>query len=89
MKSFEDEIKDRVAAKVKNINLIDSSKNFMNASLSAKYSYSFSWLGRPIIQYPQNILVQDIETGLIFNQAFNAEFVQYDTDYQNEHCQNG
>jgi len=31
-----------------------------------------------------NILVQDIETGLIFNQAFNAEFVQYDTDYQNE-----
>ncbi len=36
-----------------------------------------------------NILVQDIETGLIFNQAFNAEFVQYDTDYQNEHCQNG
>jgi SAM-dependent methyltransferase len=30
------------------------------------------------------VLAQDMETGLIFNQAFNAELVQYDTDYQNE-----
>lgn len=30
------------------------------------------------------VLVQDMKTGLVFNQAFNAELVEYDTDYQNE-----
>ena len=29
-------------------------------------------------------LVQDLETGLIFNQAFNPELMHYDADYQNE-----
>ena len=56
MKSFEDEVTDRIAANGQNIRLIDSSNQFMNASLDAKYSYNFSWLGRPIIQYPQDIV---------------------------------
>jgi len=30
------------------------------------------------------VLVQDMETGLIFNQAFRQELMQYDADYQNE-----
>jgi SAM-dependent methyltransferase len=30
------------------------------------------------------VLVQDLETGLIFNQAFNPDLMQYNTDYQNE-----
>lgn len=29
-------------------------------------------------------LVQDLETGLIFNQAFKPELMEYDVDYQNE-----
>ena len=29
-------------------------------------------------------LVQDMETGLIFNAAFDASLLEYDTDYQNE-----
>ncbi|MGZ8260117.1 MAG: cephalosporin hydroxylase family protein [Caldimonas sp.] len=28
----------------------------MTASIAARYSYNFSWLGRPIIQYPQDIV---------------------------------
>ncbi|MDZ7751188.1 MAG: cephalosporin hydroxylase family protein [Gammaproteobacteria bacterium] len=28
----------------------------MKASLFAKYSYNFSWLGRPVIQYPQDLI---------------------------------
>jgi cephalosporin hydroxylase len=28
----------------------------MEASLAPKYSYNFSWLGRPIIQYPQDMV---------------------------------
>jgi SAM-dependent methyltransferase len=30
------------------------------------------------------VLVQDLETGLIFNEAFRPELMQYDADYQNE-----
>jgi SAM-dependent methyltransferase len=30
------------------------------------------------------VLVRDLETGLIFNQAFRPELMQYDADYQNE-----
>ena len=29
---------------------------FIKESIAPKYSYSFSWLGRPIIQYPQDIV---------------------------------
>ena len=28
----------------------------MKASVDPKYSYNFSWLGRPIIQYPQDMI---------------------------------
>lgn len=30
------------------------------------------------------VLVQDLQTGLIFNKAFQPELMQYDADYQNE-----
>ncbi len=30
------------------------------------------------------VLVQDIQTGLIYNQAFNSDLVKYNTNYQNE-----
>ena len=29
---------------------------FMRASMQPKYSYNFTWLGRPVIQYPQDII---------------------------------
>lgn len=29
---------------------------FMEASIAPRYSYNFEWLGRPIIQYPQDIV---------------------------------
>lgn len=32
------------------------SKKWMNTSFAHKYSYNFEWLGRPIIQYPQDIV---------------------------------
>ena len=31
-------------------------KSFLEKSMPLKYSYNFSWLGRPIIQYPQDII---------------------------------
>lgn len=56
MKTFEQEVKERIAANGENSNLRDDATAFMKSSLSSQYSYNFSWLGRPIIQYPQDIV---------------------------------
>ena len=38
-----------------------SSQTFLRNSINEKYSYNFSWMGRPIIQYPQDLVaVQEI-----------------------------
>lgn len=39
-----------------NDELQEATRNFLLASISAKYSYHFSWMGRPIIQYPQDMM---------------------------------
>src|SRR5512144_2721216 len=32
------------------------SRDFLERSVPFRYSYRFSWLGRPIIQYPQDVI---------------------------------
>lgn len=54
--SFEKEVKERVASIALNDKLKSSAYEFMKASVDPKYSYNFSWLGRPIIQYPQDMI---------------------------------
>ena len=44
--------------------------DFLNKSSEYKYSYNFSWLGRPIIQYPQDMIamqeiIWDVKPDLI------------------------
>ncbi len=56
MKPFEQEVSDRIDNNGHDRELRDSAQAFTAASVAAKYSYNFSWLGRPIIQYPQDIL---------------------------------
>lgn len=34
----------------------ESTLSWMNQSIAHKYSYNFEWMGRPIIQYPQDII---------------------------------
>jgi cephalosporin hydroxylase len=53
---FEKEVQDRIAANGRNTALRDAARTFMRESTQPKYSYNFSWLGRPIIQYPQDIV---------------------------------
>ena len=36
--------------------LLEVARQFLLKSVDKKYSYNFSWLSRPIIQYPQDIL---------------------------------
>lgn len=54
--SFEQERDERIAANGNNDALQAHAHAFMEASLAPKYSYNFSWLGRPIIQYPQDMV---------------------------------
>jgi len=54
--SFEKEIEERVDEISKDIELNSRAHAFMRASVEPKYSYNFSWLGRPIIQYPQDMV---------------------------------
>lgn len=54
--SFEKEVKERIEAIGQNEELKSSAYQFLKASLAPQYSYNFSWLGRPIIQYPQDMI---------------------------------
>ena len=35
---------------------LQAASNFLHESIKDRYSYNFSWLTRPIIQYPQDIV---------------------------------
>jgi cephalosporin hydroxylase len=54
--NFLQECEKRVGSYPLNKELIDSSKSFRNETIDARYSYNFRWMGRPIIQYPQDIV---------------------------------
>ena len=61
MTIFEKEVNDRINDNGQNAELIDAAHAFTKASTRPKYSYNFSWLGRPIIQYPGDIVaVQEL-----------------------------
>ena len=53
---FIEERKQRIEANSNNKGLKAAAKAFNDASNSNQYSYNFSWMGRPIIQYPQDII---------------------------------
>lgn len=56
MTEFELEVSQRVTANASDAALNNAARAFTLASLPLKYSYNYFWLGRPIIQYPQDIV---------------------------------
>jgi len=56
MSSFESETEQRIRQNAKNTPLVQAAHAFMEESTLPKYSYNFRWMGRPIIQYPQDIV---------------------------------
>ena len=54
--SFENGVMERIEKLGYNNELKKCAHDFIRASLVPQYSYNFSWLGRPIIQYPQDIV---------------------------------
>ncbi len=70
VKEFEKERIELIHSNSKNDALKDAAYKFNVESNKAKYSYNFSWMGRPIIQYPQDMIamqeiIWDIKPDLI------------------------
>lgn len=53
---FKRECAEEVQAQGADKALNEASREWMNKANARKYSYHFEWLGRPIIQYPQDIV---------------------------------
>lgn len=53
---FDQEVASRVAGNGRDQALKQTAGAFLESSVRAKYSYNFSWLGRPVIQYPQDLV---------------------------------
>jgi cephalosporin hydroxylase len=56
MTAFEAEVATRIAAVPSNVPQTEASVVFLRETIAAQYSYNFFWLGRPIIQYPQDMV---------------------------------
>jgi len=85
---FEKEVAARIAANPNAEELCASAATFMRTSAASKYSYNFTWQGRPIIQYPQDMVAMQeliwqikpdliIETGIAHGGSliFNASML--------------
>lgn len=53
---FEEEVAQNIAGLGRDAELQEKSREWVNGIASHKYTYNFSWLGRPIIQLPQDIV---------------------------------
>lgn len=61
MTEFDEAVRKRISANAVDKPLQEAAKQFMTASIASRYSYAFTALGRPIIQYPQDIVaVQEL-----------------------------
>ena len=56
IEQFQQERLERIEMNGKNRKLVQAADDFMRESTIPKYSYNFSWMGRPIIQYPQDMI---------------------------------
>lgn len=70
IREFEEERVKLIEANSRNTALKEAANQFNELSNKAKYSYNFSWMGRPIIQYPQDMIamqeiIWDVKPDLI------------------------
>ena len=54
--AFKQECKKRIEDQSRNEKLLQAGNQFTEETVKAGYSYNFSWMGRPIIQYPQDMI---------------------------------
>jgi cephalosporin hydroxylase len=70
IEKFNNEVIENIEKQGKNESLKESAQHFMQETIDSRYSYNFSWMGRPIIAYPQDMiamqeLIWDIKPDLI------------------------
>jgi cephalosporin hydroxylase len=53
---FCEEVKENIKGLQKDTALQAASQDWINSTARHKYTYNFSWMGRPIIQFPQDML---------------------------------
>jgi len=93
---FRRELASRVAANGRDPELREAAQQFLAASVTPQYSYNFTWLGRPVIQYPQDIVAMQeliwqvqpdliIETGI----AHGGSLILYASMLELLHSCNG
>ena len=56
MNDFTQEMKHRIEANAGDAQLQADARALLLSSIAAKYSYNFTWLSRPVIQYPQDMV---------------------------------
>lgn len=56
LKEFYNQKKKLILSNSKNKKLLKAAKDFNEHSNKCQYSYNFSWMGRPIIAYPQDMI---------------------------------
>jgi cephalosporin hydroxylase len=56
IEQFQEEVEANIRAQGADGGLADLAHRFMLGTAPHKYTYSFTWLGRPIIQFPQDIV---------------------------------
>ena len=59
MNDFPKQTSDRISRAANNKSLNLAAQSFMAESILPQYSYNFEWLGRPIIQYPQDVVAME------------------------------
>lgn len=57
IEQFKAEVKEGIAKQGKNNRIKKATSDFLVESINSRYSYNFTWMGRPIIQYPQDMVV--------------------------------
>src|SRR5271154_2683388 len=70
IETFKDETKKRIEDQGKNKKLLNVTRQFTEETIRSGYSYNFTWMGRPIIQYPQDMIamqeiIWDVKPDLI------------------------
>jgi len=56
MSDFQQEVVQRLAENGRKPALLEAGLAFLRTSAEHRYSYNFAWMGRPIIQYPQDMV---------------------------------
>src|SRR3954454_21961403 len=86
---FLNEVRGNIESLGADLRLREASTQWIIESAKHKYSYNFAWMGRPIIQYPQDIVAMQeliwrvqpdliIETGIAHGGSliFNASMLE-------------